>query len=187
MKRLVLFLLILALPVSFAGCGAMDITGIENYDPSMSTVGLTQDLFPREDFPETYQYTDSFFRYYDSLDLVWGYETAAACFVYDPAVYQEAKDHCFETFELCQNHLFRCEGYSFTEQLCYTQTYTSAVTCFFPEQFNMFGYNDETCTLVFLGYYNGNPKASDRALVETDFPQFLKTAFPDLWCNIPAS
>ena len=41
----------------------------------------------------------------------------------------------------------------------------------------MFAYNDKTCTLIFLGYYNGDPDDPEKELAKSDFGAFINAVY----------
>lgn len=179
-KRMCAILILILFLLSFTGCSKLEVTGLENYRKETCSVSLTDHLFPSDDFLSRFEYNSGDYRYYDTGDVAWGYVTTLAYLVYSPEVYEEAKAYCLEEFELCEDHQYIYDQFVFQEHLCHTDKNSSgqiAVACCFPKVFNMFAYNDERCTLVFLGYYNGKPDDSEKQLVEEDFPAFLETVY----------
>jgi hypothetical protein len=89
-----------------------------------------------------------------------------------------------DNFFLSEEHSFTCNEYRFTEHICYQSKETSGewvLASQFPRHFNLFGFNDETHTLFFLGYYNGDPAAEERTLALDDFNSFLDEVYSEYY------
>ena len=180
--RILPFLLACLLVLS--ACKPIEKEGITNYDPATCSVGLTANLFPSGDFLTIYPYQSGDYHYLDTEDLVWGYAKAFARLSYDPETYAEVKTYCLENFNLSRSQSRTVNGYTFSEHICYKSKDASGtwqLDSHFPKQFNMFGYHDESCTLVFLGYYNGDPESEESALAQTDFSSFLSTVYAEFY------
>ena len=182
MKRLLAALMLILLPFSVVSCAEPIVkSGIENFSYATCSLGLTSNLFPSEDYLTAFEYEEADYAYYDSCDLVWGYAKAFAYFRYSEEEYKKAKEHSLNTVSLNSNQ-YESSGYYFSEYLCYESKDENGewiAKSQFPEQFNMVGYNDDKCILVFIGYYNGNPEDSEIALAKSDFGTFLTTVYSE--------
>lgn len=179
MKKICCILFTTLFLLFFSGCVKLEISGLENYRKQTCSVSLTDYLFPSEGFLGRYKYISGDYQYCDAGDIAWGYVTTIAYLSYTPEVYADAKAHCLEKYELCDRHLYTYNNYIFLEQLCHTAKHNNQVNtaCAFPKVFNMFAYNDDNYTLVFLGYYNGNPDDPEKQLAELDFPSFIEKVY----------
>lgn len=161
-------------------CTTLEEEGIDSYNLATCSFGLTRYLFPSEDYLERFPYEDSIYHYLDTGDLAWGYAKAFASLRYDAAVYEDAKSYCMENFNLEESLRFACDDYRFMEHICYQSKDAEGnrvPESRFPMQFNLFGFHDETHTLFFLGYYNGDASSEERALATENFSAFLESAY----------
>ncbi len=174
--------MLILLPFSVVSCAEPIVkSSIDSYTQATCSFGLTSNLFPSEDYITAFEYEEADYAYYDSCDFVWGYAKAFAYFQYSEEEYQKAKDFCLNTIPL-DSKTYEYGGYCFSEYLCYTikdETGEWIPQSRFPEHFNMVGYNDEKCILVFIGYYNGDPESAEKSLAQTDFGAFLTTVFSE--------
>jgi hypothetical protein len=182
MKRFFAVLMLILLPFSVVSCEEpIVINGIDSYTKATCSFGLTSNLFPSEDFPTSFEYEKADYAYYDSGDLIWGYAKAFAFFRYSEEDYQKAKNFCLNTIPL-DSKKYEYGGYCFSEYLCYTVKDEDGEWISqsrFPEIFNMVGYNDEECILIFIGYCNGNPDHPDRVTATTDFGNLLTATYSE--------
>ena len=165
------FLLMCFLPIM-----EQRVEGIENYSPAASSLGLTANLFPGEDFLERFDYSAGDYHFYFDGRLSHGFSTAISILQYTPEQYAQAKEYCLNQFVLTDEHQYQVGNYAFIEHLCYTDKNERGKyvpVCQFPTRFNMFAYNDAECTLLFLGYFNG--KATEQPLV--NFEAFYSEYF----------
>lgn len=180
MKRYLLILLVSSMVLMLCACGSFKVTGIENYRKETCSVGLTAHMFPSDDFLTKFEYESGDYGYCDSGDFAWGYVTTFCQLLYEDGIYTKAKEYCLSKFAVCVTHQYEYEGYLFYETISHEETDmngTANSACRYPKQFNMFAYCDEKNTLIFLGYYNGNPNDTEKELAESNFGLFLKTAF----------
>ena len=173
-------LLVFILLLCFFPTMEKHISGVENYNPADSTLGLSANLFPSENFLDQFPYTTGDYRFFFNGKLYQGYSTALCVLRYTPEQYCDAKEYCLEQFILTDEHQFQIGDYIFAEHLCYTSKdeegkYVPA--CQYPTIFNMYAYNDSNHTLIFLGYYNGDADVSVTQLALTDFEAFYNAHF----------
>jgi len=177
------FCLLMSIVLTFfllSACTPIQKDGIENFSKYTCSVELTANLFPSDGFLEKYNYMQSDYHYIYTEDWVWGYAKAFARLTYTPEVYEAAKQHCLDSFVLSEDHTYCNSQYSFTEHLCYESKNEAGerfLESDFPRHFNMFGYDDESCTLFFIGYYNGDPNSAEKELAQTDFYSFLSQVY----------
>lgn len=170
----------------YAMCGVSiktrktEISGIENYHPSTCSLGLTGNLYPGEDFLSRFAYAEGEYYYnYDRGDAV-----AFSILKYSPEQYEAAKEYCLQQFTLTDEHQYQVGGYEFAEHLCYTSENENGQwlpACKYPKHFNMYGYHDQECSLVFLGYYNSEKDHPDKVLAESDFAAFLTNVYSEYY------
>ena len=201
MKKLLVVLVIFS-NICFTSCGflshadidkfitlgfSLERSGLDEFRAAECTYGLNVNLLPSEDFISEFVYTSGDYQYYDrGLNNGWGFVTSIVYLKYEPEIYAEAKMYCTETFILDGDHKFEYNGYSFIENITYFSNTSSddpesekQKNHYYPSKFNMFGFNDEKCTLIFLGYYNGDPKEQDKQLALTDFGAFWELYFSE--------
>ncbi len=183
MKKARIIIMFIVLLFLLSSCTPLEKHGIENFNMNTCSVSLTANLFPSENFLSLYKYENGDYHYCDENDWAWGYVTAFACLKYTPEVYGQAKSFCMQNFTFCEDHQYDYNDYHFAEHLCYTEMDEKGdrqIACQYPKQFNMFAYHDEECTLIFLGYYNGEPDAQEKQLAISEFTQFLTEVYPDI-------
>lgn len=154
--------------------------GIENYSQADSSLSLSKNLFPSEDFLTRFSYYEGDYQYYFNGKLAGGYATSFSYLRYDSEEYEKAKDFCIQEFSVTDEHQFQIGDYVFIEHLCYTKENTEGeyvITCQYPKIFNMFAYNDSSCTLIFLGNYNSDVTSISRQQALTDFNSFYNEYF----------
>ena len=180
-KTLSVVLIVMLLLTS---CTPIRKEGIGNYDKATCSFGLTENLFPSDDFLDSYLFCDSDYRYWDAQDPVWGYAKAFVKLSYDTKTYEDAKAYCLESYSPLEKHTFTHNDYHFVEHLSYKSKDSSdawVLTSLFPQHFNLFGYHDESQTLFFLGYYNGNTKSEEYILAQEDFSSFLNEVYSEFY------
>ena len=178
-KRFNVLILIVFLLPFLSACSTIDISGLENFRKETCSVELTANLYPSDDFLSRFHYEKGSYRYIDKDDWQYGDVLAISHLTYTPEIYKKAKEFSLSNLTFCKEHSYECNGYTFTELFCHTVTDEHGVRCNYPKHFNMLAYNDESCTLVFLGYYNGDPNAEEKVLALSDFGSFLETVYSD--------
>lgn len=156
------------------------ISGIENFSPFDSTLSLSQNLFPSEDFLDRFAYTEGDYHYYFNGKLMGGYATSFSLLRYAPGTYESAKEYCVQHFAITDEHQYTIGNYTFIEHLSYTSANKEGkyvLTCQYPQLFNMFAYDDSSKTLLFLGYYNSNLDSPSTQIALTDFEAFFNEHF----------
>ena len=150
-----------------------------DYDPADSTLGLCRSLYPTQDFPACFPYSEGHYYYDYGGSLLKSSATAFSVLTYNAEQYDLAKALCLRKFSATDTHQYQVGGYHFVEHLCFTGENVQGkyeVMCQYPKRFNMFAYNDSLCTLLFLGYYeSGSVNENHPAL--TDFESFYNMYF----------
>lgn len=180
MRRFFLITLTLSIFLFASGCAPVEKRGLDHFEKHTCSVGLTANLFPSDEFLTDFECEYGDYQYFDSDDWKWGNVNVSAYLCYSTENYENAKDYCLEKLSFCDSHQYEVQGFQFYEILCHQSMSESGDFlggCRYPRQFNMFAYNDQTCTLLFLGYYNGEPDNEEKQLAETDFSAFLKAVY----------
>ena len=178
MKKLYSAILAIFITIVLTACEPPFIReGLDEYSSAICSVGLTQYLYPSEDFISKYAYHTGDFYYYDNpLFSAWGLEIAFSYLQYDSLAYDEAKKYCIDSFVLSESNTYMFGEYYFVENITF-ENFNNTYYADFPEWFNMFGYDDSTKTLFFLGYHNSDPHDDVPQLAATDFPLFLNHVY----------
>lgn len=188
MKKRVVWLLIGLLALC-GGCGILAddaaVTGIGNFSPHLCSLGLTADLFPGEDFLTSFPYVDSSFVYqdmgtWDHAD--WGVVRTVAVLTYEPEVYALARECCMGELSLSQERRLSYGGFTFVQNNTQSERYPAA-SWYYPKRFNLFGWRDESCELMFIGYYGQSGTAMD--MLPEDFGGFMEAVFGEFY-DFPA-
>lgn len=129
--------------------------GIENFVNNDSNISICAGLMPgNHEFIDMFEYTDANYFFRDS-SVAPGYrhvERVLVYFEYDPAVYEVAKEYCQENKVLSESNTFEHNGYKFVEDVECKETDAASLSDY-PKSFRMFVYNDDNCTLLFMGFY----------------------------------
>ena len=157
------------------------VTGIQNFSLADCSLSLTAKLFPSENFLQEYPYVEGDYTY--RYDGKIGQNRAAvfAAVTYSKEAYAQAKAFCLQQFILEEQHCFSAGTYRFMEHLCHTKANDQGVqeaACGYPKCFNLFGFDDASGTLLFLGYYSSKEDESTM-LAQTDFEAFFNGPFAE--------
>lgn len=177
MKKILSLMVVFVLMLSLCACFDLEINGLSEFNPYICDFELTLGLFPLDNYISRFEYIEGDFHFFET-DILQGYVETIAYFKYSPDIYEEAKSFCMDSFPFCENHQYEYNGFVFLEHTLYSSGTSRQGLCCYPEWFNIFAYNDDTCTLVFLGYHNDD-KYSDRVYAETDFPKFLEITYSE--------
>ena len=193
--RTAVCLLTLTLLLSFPSCSLLfpeselfgnviHDEGLDAYRADFSDRGLTACLFPSEDFILKYMYIGGNYHYYDNFFVNEdALELCIAYMTYDATVYGEAKQYCQENMALSTADTKEYGGYTFVENIGLTEELKSeeGKALAYPRYFCMFGYNDASNRLMFIGLYCGDSYKKDAALAERDFGKFLEEFFGEYY------
>ena len=174
MKKILIFCLAIIVLAMSCSCAPIEIHGINNFNINDSSTGLNVKLLPNDNFLSDYKYIEGNYYFFDKEDWVWGFEKTIVYLSYSSEEYVAAKEYCLNNLDLSKTNEYKYAGYIFIENISmFTDTY--------PKQFNMFGFNDVECTLMFLGYFNGNPNDKTIQLAHTDWGTFLEMNFSEYY------
>lgn len=162
--------------------------GFENWSSGLSSIGLTDSEFFLcflTDFPYqdgNFYYDDSYSGFIPFFSSSW-VEKSFVWLIYDDAeIYLNAKQSRFEKKNALHNSFDGTNAFGFTFNVfCdFHSPYVGDGESGFPELFTAFGFNDETNTLVFIGF-NGNGKKEQKniELAKTNFSAFLTHYYGD--------
>lgn len=190
----VTFLVVLV--VAGVGCVAaltyggdrFDCEGLDEWSWATSSVGLTDSYFLEESFLTNYPYADGNYYYIYEMHPKWKGESERS-FIWltyeDADVYRDAKQSRFDKRYVLETSFDGTKAYGFTFYLYCDFSHPQKDRepereTQFPEYFTAFGYNDETRTLVFLGF-DGSGKIEKPYIeyAKTDFPAFLSHFYSD--------
>ena len=170
MKRKFLILLLCCMLLSSCAKSFRNFqSGLENFHPANSDHGLCNGLMP-DDFIDSFEYLDgNYYKEYNSSGLFRNVcERSLVYFEYDDTVYNDAKSYVTENLILGETTFATHGGYSFF--INKTREYDTG----YPRNFNMYGYNDEKNTLVFLGFYVSVELYEEVDELSADWPAFLE-------------
>ena len=160
---------------------SISIDGFENFDLyEPSQVGLNVSLLPSEDFTERFKHEEIVYRYRND-DTFFNFSSKERTLVavsYSPEVYEDAKQYCFQEMELSKTNVLEYKGYVFVENV--TSFFSSSSSCF-PIQFNMFAYNDNLNSLLFIGLFGDDYKYESASDVAENWGTFIEEHFGDMY------
>ncbi len=184
MKRIFLFALIVlvCLPILNSCHYHISRSGLDHfkkYGNADSETDISGGSFLNVEFLDKYPYLDGFYNY-DDEGGGWDGTTdrAFSWLTYNQDIYEQAKQECIETRESENPDLDGKQAFGFTFYLNYEWDADHELMKF-PHHFTAFGYNDEKCTLVFIGFYGGQHGAEREtvATAKTDLEGFIKNYF----------
>lgn len=173
---------VIALLTSAYLCTDKYVVGIENFSFADCSLSLTAELFPSENFLQEYPYLEGDYTYRYDGKISRNRAAAFAELKYSEEVYAQAKAFCLQKFVIEEQHCFSAGAYMFMEHLCHTKVNAQGVqeaACGYPQCFNMFGFDDASGTLLFLGYYSSK-EDEITTLAQTDFEAFFNGPFAAL-------
>lgn len=147
-KRLCCFVFMIILIIALSGCSGIQIEGLENFHEEQCSFGLTDDLLPgNREFLSQFSYIKGQYLYWRND---WG-PIEANVFIrlqYSKEVYQQAKTVCCEYFDFSE-YPYYCEKFTlFPVNINGGEISTSTL---YPG-LRMFGFDDESCMLIFVAY-----------------------------------
>ena len=173
---LTLTVAVFTVAVSCCACGTHAYhEGLDSYYKEMSSVGLTKYLIP-DGFLDEFEYTDGEFYY--KLDEPFPFshtiESTLMCITYSDSIYNNVKNYVLTDFEVNEETdtaIGSCESYAF-----YINKKSNYKTS--SQHFNAFSYNDDTYTLIFIGFDSADKLYEFENNQITDFDDLFKTYFP---------
>ena len=171
MKRLISFSILLAFVVLLSGCNSFQIQGLENFTESDCCFGLNDGLLPGgKEFLSQYPYQRGDYQYWRN-DYGNAQAKTYIQMVYSKEIYEQAKQMCQEYFTFSEES-FPYKAFTFYGVNVAGGDVTLLTA--FPGV-RMFGYNDEMCALVFIGYLDDSGK--DSKVTASNFTQILEAQF----------
>ena len=145
MRKILCLLLVPVIIFTFLGCErAYEVSGLENFSENACSLGLNDGILPGDrKFLADYPYEEGNYHYWTD-----GSYSKAKTFVrlqYSEPIYQKAKSLC-ENYYSFSTTQFNYGDFVFSEP---HTVYESSEYDFSGVQ--MLGYNDITCTLIFIG------------------------------------
>lgn len=164
--------------------------GFDNWNENVSSLDLASSALLERQFLIDYPYKDGDFRYerYNPVFFSMGIERIFIWLTYDDVnVYQDAKQSRLDReTDVIDNSLNGTEAFGFTFSIVFDFSYrngSSERKTEFPYWYTAFGFNDETKTLVFLGYSCSIECQKKEKpyidLVKTDFSAYLTHYYGD--------
>jgi len=148
--------------------------GIENFSVGTSSISLNQCILPSEEFINEFESINIDYHYkaiFETMLSPDGIERSIVYATYEKDVYLQAKQHCLNEMELSNENIIEYNGYTFMHN-----TAIDFLTKF-PHAFNMFVYNDDLNTLVFLGCYFKDYTTDNAEEITNNWGEFLKEQF----------
>ena len=185
-KRVLIFSLIIIFMFVLTACTDLELSGLENYNINNSETSLSQKLLPHEKFIDMFDYEDGDYFYQDTgLEIfpVHSLERELLYLTYDESKYENAKNSAINNMLFSKENTFSYNGYEFVENITYAdengETDEFGENKYFPYRFNMFAFNDEKRTLVFLSFYIHNPTDEEKQILRFEnIEVFLKRYYP---------
>lgn len=192
MKKARLLVLLLLLSLLLPGCAAdegysLESVGKEAFEHYNGEYELDVYLLPGEDFPSLYPAETEYYHFIARYRHRWSVTAPESLLVllrYEPSVYAEAKQYCFEQMKLRDIGLPVCRDTCFLENTALPEALgrsgDDGSATGFPTQFNLFAYNDRENTLAFMGHYSDVYASGDKNKVIEDWEGFLRANFPEI-------
>ena len=190
-KAVIVFLILILVLFSLSSCSERIVEqGFDNWYEGLSSIYITSSVLLKPQFLTDYPYIDGDFRYerYHPVFFSNGIEKSFIWLTYDDInVYQNAKQSRLDQeIDVIDNSLNGTEAFGFIFSIMYDFSYEndpSERTTKFPNWFTAFGFNDETQTLVFLGFCCSIECQKKEKpyidLVKTDFSAYLTHYYGD--------
>lgn len=173
MKKYCILILVCVIILSFCACEKIAFDGVENFSTAHSGLSINSSLLPSDDFFDRFEYVDADYKYraeFKTYVSPTGIERSIVYVEYEPEIYEQAKEFCFQEMMLRDN-IQEYNGYTFIQNMGYE----------FPKHFNMFAYNDSNCRLVFIGLYTIEYSEEDAQEVSENWGDFVEQYFGDLY------
>ena len=114
-RKLLCCLFLICLIVT--SCNSRDIVGIENYHPSLGSIGVC-DYLPTESFLEDYTYNNAdFFFSQNSTFSSWETQKSLLCLDYKQSTYTQAKEVIIKESLFSKQNRYNYNNYIFIESL----------------------------------------------------------------------
>ena len=186
MKRFYVIVLICVLLFACSSCNEKyGLDGIENFQENHSDYELNVFLLPTKDFIREFEYVDIDYHYraeYETYFSIGGTERTLVVVEYRQEVYEKAKAYCLQNLQLSETNIIEYCDYTFIENIALpiNQDRYGQINSF-PKWFNMFAYNDELKTLIFIGFYSPDYTSADAQNVRDNWGAFIEKHFSDIY------
>ena len=185
-KKAVILIVLCVLALNLTSCVyTINEKGLENFSPALSSIGITSNLFPCDDFISKYNYSDGDFEYQQkangSLDKTSEY--AIAWFKYEADVYKQALEYSLETLDINNKNTKEYNGYTFVEYFepGHNTDDNPEISSWwrYPDMFFMIFYSEERNIIGFISYKAQNFKSDEEKeySADKDFGRFLEKVY----------
>lgn len=182
MKKSICLLLCIAMLLLCSCSREYSVEGYKNFSIHHSDYELNHYILPSDDFVETFQHTKIDYYYREEYSSIVDFASRTFVVInYEKDVYEQAKEYCLENMQLSESVYIEYNGYTFIEniELAVKQERYGEIS--FPRWFNMFVYNDDLNTLIFIGFYGTEYSNEDAQDIQNNWGAFLEKHFSDLY------
>lgn len=192
MREKVLIVAILLSSILLSGCAAdegflIESIGKDAFEHYSGEFELKVYLLPGDDFLSLYTPESEYYHFiarYKHHFSVTGAESLLVLFHFEPSAYADAKQYCLDHMKLLDIGVPDYQNYHFLENTALPEALgrveDGGNARSFPEQFNMFAYNDQNHILAFLGHHSDELSFRDKEKVIHGWSTFLCTYFPEI-------
>ena len=183
MKRIRMFLSILLIFVCMFGTGCFEYgldrskgVSIDEYDPTLSEFSVANYHLPA-DFLDTSGYTNG--KFYWDVEVHWGFleklDKSLMWLSFEQAEYEDAKNRILVDIVPLNHQEKEYNGYHFYIKPLHQTWENMSSWC------RMISYNDQKCTLLFMGMWCEETLYPEVEYMSTDFGLYLETFFGDFY------
>ena len=165
MKKIISVFLVIVLLILCTSCGEdFYKDSLEEYKKrtagySKVEIDSPSHTLPSATFITDFNYIDGKYRFYEPLLLSSEASISLLWLKYEPDTYSEAKEYTLKHLPMYGDFLYTYGDYVFYENEIFYRLKENGRS--FPECFSMVCYNDVENSLIFIGYYDEDAKASD--------------------------
>jgi len=191
MKKFFVILLVVITLLFLCSCNSFNdvvyYEGIESFRSTQGGLEVNVHILPSDDFFERFKSVDAKYYYkadYKSMLSIVGMERSVVVLQYDRDVYETAKVFCQQEMMLSDTNVFDYYDYTFIENIKLAvgqDRFDDGENLEFPYWSNMFAYNDNDCTLAFLGCYFPTEYRNDLSITQDNWGEYLEDTFSDLY------
>lgn len=188
MRRLSIVLMVIFLCSLVCGCDSRNqlyVDGIENFKLTEGSYEINVHILPSEDFIVKFPYSTAKYNYkqlYKHHFSISATECSLIVIHYEATQYSIAKSYCLENMDLINN--FEYNEYVFAENIRLAIEHgrvDNGKVTHSQEWFNMFGYSDTKCCLVFVGSHILDGIDDNTKTDATAWGEFLQTYFSEFY------
>ena len=168
--------IILSLCFLLTSCSrTIEIRGLEKFDKANSTHSLCQNLLP-DDMINKFSYQSGDYFYLEVAPEGFGsiYDKALLYLTYDKTIYPAAKQYAMEQLDLSEEIVEEYNCFVFYDN-------QNPYVDISPYEFNRFAYNDETNTLLFIGFYASMEFHDEVDAYANDWGAFLENYYGEFY------